>query len=606
MTHLIPEARKVGNINFKNFLKRFTDFGFNYGDCVGELIDNSIDAKCSEVKIELHDVKDQEGKHNYFLYVIDDGEGMDMNAFEKFFEMYGDKDNQTLNSLGKKGIGGKVALVNLSQLNETALISKVEEGEMLFVRVPWNTITEPKSITVQLATRHIEELWDKHSINKRRGTVSRLCLPEEVYNSLEEIITDESFEPRNIYTLTCRNYFRFLQKGTRITFVKLDENGQESTLICKPIDPLHWDSTPAKYKKKETLHLFKDPSTGKLIFLKKNENGTYSGLQEREKNVTKVDKMDEEEVKRLHPPIVELCLDHAYVERKTEREMLTPSFENIKKYHVEHPRNREEQKAKDRIDPIQITLGTHLERNDKETGALPEIKKAYQGDFDIREIYRTCRHRVSFVCSADNDDKVDKLFKTQINKSKVDCNEIPHIIYKMITICNADFETSIVRRVRSEKMGSVPVVNGTSTSQTSETTKTKTDKHLPTIQRAANAPITNILPNKEDVHVLAPTDINDEETPSASHQAETSLVISKQSIDNVLTQTIVNGYARYSPVSDAVLLEILLDCCEFLKDSNVVSRLRNLCTTTTVSGHAELAKSLKQLKEHFEGLLENK
>jgi hypothetical protein len=598
-------------------LKRFTDFGFNYGDCVGELIDNSIDAKCSEVKIILHDVQDKEGKHSYFLYVIDDGEGMDMNAFEKFFEMYGDKDNQTLNSLGKKGIGGKVALVNLSQMNETAVISKVEEGEMLFVRVPWNTITEPKSITVQMATRQIEELWETHAINKTRGTVSRLCLPKEVYDCLDDIISDESFEPRNIYTLTCRNYFRFLQKGTKITFRKWTNDDKNTTLVCKPIDPLHWDMTPSKYKKRETLQLFNVPSTGKLVFLKK-KNDTYTGFQEREKNITKVDQMSEDDIQKLDMQ-VELCLEHSYVDASTERTILTSSFEKISKLYVENAGNdKEKKKAKDRIDPVQITLGTHLERNDKETGVLLEPIKKMDGNFDIRKYIVACRHRVSFVCSANNDDIVDRLFKTQINKSKVDCNDIPHIIHKMITQCNKDFHQMIANIFKKDKpedeieeiIDSLPMMPENIASQTLDNTVSESDALKNKIPQPStiirNIPIKSVLCKEEPINVpQVITPMYDKEERSPSDEEELSSTLSKQPLDNILTQTKVNGYARYTPVSDAVLLEVLLDYCDFLKDNNVVNKLRNLCTTTTVPGHAELAKGLRQLKEHFETLLEN-
>jgi hypothetical protein len=175
----------------------------------------------------------------------------------------------------------------------------------------------------------------------------------------------------------------------------------------------------------------------------------------------------------------------------------------------------------------------------------------------------------------------------------------------MISKCNVDFESSIVNVVRSENLVSNLIVTGTYKTQTAETTSNKTDKPLLPTQEPI-VPITNTLPKKEHINVPTTTPIHNEETHCSSYEAETSSVILKQPIDNVLTQTKVNGYARYTPVSDAVLLEILLDYCDFLKDNNVVSRLRNLCTTTTVSGHAELAKGLKHLKEHFEGLLEEK
>jgi hypothetical protein len=165
-----------------------------------------------------------------------------------------------------------------------------------------------------------------------------------------------------------------------------------------------------------------------------------------------------------------------------------------------------------------------------------------------------------------------------------------------------------------EIIDSLPMMPENIASQTLDNTVSESEalpKKLPqpsnqpsTIIR--NIPIKSVWSEEEPIHVprvITPMYNNEEQ--SASYEGESSSTLSKQPLDNILTQTKVNGYARYTPVSDAVLLEVLLDYCDFLKDNNVVNKLRNLCTTTTVPGHAELAKGLRQLKEHFETLLEN-
>jgi hypothetical protein len=558
----ISQGRRVGNIHFQNFLKRFIDYGFNFGDCVSELIDNSLDAECTIVKIILDKYLCDDGSYKYFLYVIDDGKGMDIDAFEKFFEMYADKDNLAMKSLGKKGIGGKVALVSLSQLSETVMISKRETDDILFVLVPWDTITEPKSITVQSATRMIEEIWDKYAINISRGTISRISLQEHVFDSLDEIINKTTFEPRNIYALSCRNYFRFINNNLKISFEK--PYGEQYTLICKPIDPLYYKQVPDNHKQQDILKLFKDPDDGnKFVFLQRTDNGSYIGYRENTKNVSQVSYTDTDVEK--FELIVEVSLEHTYLDWKHECSILEEIFDDVKEHNTS-----------------QVTWGTHLERNNKETGILISATRKLSGDHDKRKYYAQSRHRLSFDCSADNNDIVDKLFRTQINKSKVDINDIPKIVHKMVEMCNNSFVTKIINMNKTEK-------------SQEENIKTCATNVTPDVTHKQKSSNTNV-----NIHNELPTNLSTmrSETLTSNKSGETI----RQLLDN-LPKTQVPSFTRNSPISQNILLDILIKYRELLRDESNVDILREKSSRTSTPGYTKLANELASLYEHFKTLL---
>ena len=81
---------KKKRFGFLNFCKRSgsTFDGCSIFDNVSELIDNSIDAKCNNIKILI-----DEGKKK--MYYCDNGKGMIEEEFEKLLTPYSDNDDES-------------------------------------------------------------------------------------------------------------------------------------------------------------------------------------------------------------------------------------------------------------------------------------------------------------------------------------------------------------------------------------------------------------------------------------------------------------------------------------------------------------------------------
>jgi hypothetical protein len=120
-----------------------------------------------------------------------------------------------------------------------------------------------------------------------------------------------------------------------------------------------------------------------------------------------------------------IILEHAYIAFEDEKQILQQQFPQATTIY------------KDKL--MMLTSGTHLERNMKETGLLLGPKQKKTGDFKKRESKNQSRHRLIFSCSSNNDDDIDKIFQTQVNKSKVDVNEIPYVVKKTIEKLNDEF-----------------------------------------------------------------------------------------------------------------------------------------------------------------------
>lgn len=450
----IRNAIRTGKINYQNFLKRFLDLGFNNADCINEMIDNSIDANAKNIHIHL--VCDTKASIPYYIDIIDDGHGMDEKDFDRCFEMFGDKDNISLQSLGKKGIGGKVALVTLSMLKETLVVSKKKNNELLYSKIQWDKLTEAGDIYVNQANRNVEDFWDNSLlVDKGQGTISRVTLYEEKYNELDELISSEEINERNIYYTVCRNYFRYLNDGLNITFSKIYDENHKTTLKCKPLDPLYYETIEQSiHKNFDILRLYKNPKANQRVELLVKENENWRGYTQNKTCSQKMVTWTEKDISKLEY-ICEIKLEHSYIMYDDEKD----KTDTKKEKHILNKLFPKVRINKDSI--LNVTGGTHLERNGKETGLLLSPYQKKSGDFDKREYYNQSRHRLMFNCSSSNDDVIDKLFQTQINKSKVDVNEVPKIIKKTVEKLNEEFALKVYEEEKKSE-----AEKGSSTSST--------------------------------------------------------------------------------------------------------------------------------------------
>jgi hypothetical protein len=461
MADQYPDGKRTGMINYQNFLKRFLDLGFNNADCINELIDNAIDAGAQNIEIEL--VKKVEAeKENHYLQIVDNGTGMDELSFVKFFEMFGDKQDAKLNTLGKKGIGGKVALVTLSKLDDTMVVSKTKQTELMYTKISWSKLREAGNICINEAGKKVEKLWEETQlVSGGHGTIAIINLSSLTYNELENIMSSDEINERNVYYTVCRNYFRHLQNGTNITFTTRVNEEVIATLKCVPLDPLHFQyiDNPI-YKGADTLRIYKNSSANGRIEVLVKKDDVWIGFVQNKRPGNKMiiwNKTDiENEKMRL---VGEVRLEHSYIMFEHEKDDSSDDAlsQKLKEKHIlEKLFPRAKVITKDNI--MLLTCGTHLERNQKETGLLLHAQMKKAGDYDRREFYNQSRHRLIFECTSSNDDLIDAVFQTQINKSKVDANELPEILTKTIKKLNEEFALKVFDKVTQISTKESPLI----------------------------------------------------------------------------------------------------------------------------------------------------
>lgn len=518
MADQYPEGKRTGMINYQNFLKRFLDLGFNNADCINELIDNAIDAGAQNITIEL--VKEvQAEKEKHYLQVVDDGTGMDELSFVKFFEMFGDKTDATLHSLGKKGIGGKVALVTLSKLNDTMVVSKTNQTELLYTKVSWGKLREAGNICINEASKKVEKLWEETQlVSAGHGTIAIIDLSSLTHNELESIISSGEINERNVYYTVCRNYFRHLQNGKNITFINRVNTETITTLKCVPLDPLYlqYIENPV-YKGVNTLHIYKNLSANGRVEVLVQKGDVWIGYVQNKRpgNIMKIWKQSDIDDLDF---VGEIRLEHSYLmfEHEKDDSSDNPLMQRLKEKHILETLFPRAKFNKD--DVMSLTCGTHLERNKKETGLLlhAQIKKA--GDYDKREFFNQSRHRLIFECTSSNDDLIDTVFQTQINKSKVDANELPEVLTKTIKKLNEDFAISVYTKVTSQALST----QESSTNQVQQV-ETNPNSHSQTVIEDTQDVIPHVETSMCLINDANPTN-NVDEVTDQSRTVENALV----------------------------------------------------------------------------------
>lgn len=112
----IPSARRLMN--------SLRDMGYDFCQAVADLIDNSIEAEATEIKIEI----EFDGDHSR-VRIIDNGNGMNEKELQEAMRYGSERVYEAINSLGKFGLGLKTA--SLSQCRKLSVASRKSNNEKI-------------------------------------------------------------------------------------------------------------------------------------------------------------------------------------------------------------------------------------------------------------------------------------------------------------------------------------------------------------------------------------------------------------------------------------------------------------------------------------------
>jgi hypothetical protein len=112
----ITAAGRIPVIQTGQALQSLRDSGYSLPTAVGEVIDNSIEAKANSIKIRLEEELGRHGKkHVHRIAIVDDGTGMDLDLLHHYLVIgYSSRYMQT-DTIGKYGVGAKLAALNFGK-----------------------------------------------------------------------------------------------------------------------------------------------------------------------------------------------------------------------------------------------------------------------------------------------------------------------------------------------------------------------------------------------------------------------------------------------------------------------------------------------------------
>lgn len=235
---------QIVNPNLGNFIKSLRDVGYTFEIAVADILDNSITAKASVVKI--HTVAEPE----IIFGMLDDGAGMSEDQLVEAMRLSArDPDeSRDKNDLGRFGLGLKTA--SFSQCTKLTVVSK-KDGAVSAKQ--WDLDLISKTNEWQLITPDADELEVLPLIDElrkqRKGT---LVVWQDIDRYKKDSFVNEIDKLRNHLALV---FHRFLESKFKPLRIFVNNNQ------LKSFDPFNSSHTATQEGTEEQIKLFKSKIT---------------------------------------------------------------------------------------------------------------------------------------------------------------------------------------------------------------------------------------------------------------------------------------------------------------------------------------------------------
>jgi hypothetical protein len=210
--------------NLKNFIKSLRDVGYTFEIAVADILDNSISASATEVKIYTVP------KPELVFYMLDNGNGMSDNELLEAMRLAtkNPDDERDKKDLGRFGLGLKTA--SFSQCKNLTVISKkdnqlsIKQWDLDYI----SEVNEWKLITPELHLYKKNPFFDE-LLNNKSGT---LVIWENIDKYKKETFSHKIEKLNNHLSLV---FHRFLEGADSFKRLKISVNDN----YLKPFDPFN-------------------------------------------------------------------------------------------------------------------------------------------------------------------------------------------------------------------------------------------------------------------------------------------------------------------------------------------------------------------------------
>ena len=470
-------------IDTRGTLKNILNQGISTLHAIGELLDNSISAGATIIKIYLNPDTNK-------LIVSDNGCGMTREELKVAATF--NKRSLASSKHGRFGAGETHAGVQLTQLEGSVRTVSRKSGRDALSQLDINFPDVIESGERVICPHGIEEdvhhrSWDVHAVDKDgSGTLKEYECNKDIISELITKINSQNINNSLRYSLGTI-YFNYLNGGGKIC---LNIAGNADAICIIPIDRLRLDS--AEDKIKYELEIYRNPLTGEVraYFTEDNtapedtsgvdwdschENGTlsvntiaqmklYLESRELKKSGTK-----QELANRISKDLERGATEEGYYTQKEKKfEKGTPPDEIVRIGSVAlecvyrsptdwFSKQRDELEAigiyvpdvgADGIEELRRVLGgTDIQRNGKIITSIQAKKTTMsRGVYPFTENSRSSVKFYLDLATSDDEYTLDNVFNIQVNKSRIDTSLINESVWSTIEKLSLNFAMSCYKK----------------------------------------------------------------------------------------------------------------------------------------------------------------
>ena len=250
----------AGSINEEGFINSLKRKGFTLFRCISELIQNSIDAKASNISFHVT---------SPHIDIIDDGCGMNEEKLKNMWDAHRENHSGE-ESGGVSGLGSKPATYIASNFTDVTIYTKSANDTYKKAYVPWKDIYHTKvySGKVILSNMNSEEIEIFRDKVESTGTMIRFQYNFQLFNALKTQFENS----KSIDDMTQRIGWIFSQFPTEIKY-KHQENVNE--IVIDKYRYLNDNDDQYYHRKVVLIEVFK-MLNGEYVYALKNDENNYT------------------------------------------------------------------------------------------------------------------------------------------------------------------------------------------------------------------------------------------------------------------------------------------------------------------------------------------
>jgi hypothetical protein len=426
-------------VSHSGMLKNMLSQNFSELDCLRELIDDSIGARATRIRLTAQSAQN-------LLVVADNGVGMNRAGMDNA-HVFHNRSGPSNKKHGRFGIGRKCALAVLTQLKNAVNtfsspledIPKAVPGSIYELIVDFPEYIENDNIDMRATaiTSVKQHIWTNYKLEGSHGTVTYIPCDPAVFKKVFDDLNSASPETSIPYILSC-TYANYLSGGGSII---LEIDGAET--ILSPVNFLNWDNIPEENRADRAVQLYLADDDEVYAYYPGRNGQGKKGMYDTDGIVGRMNFQKDSRASKFEEggPVESFTyLGSVRIRSAYTDDWIESQRTILAQYNLEIPNRGEDgRQAVERA-----LCGTVLSRNGKVVVRFP-AERLTAGDKAKYPIAERSNHEISFEAALSDDDdekkSLDNVFGILVNKSRVDENQIRQHVRKTIKHLQDQFVT---------------------------------------------------------------------------------------------------------------------------------------------------------------------